>query len=1703
MSVVNSPAGLVYATWRNSATGAGGVEEAVYFPDGMPMVLPTLLPGSAVPTYAPTGGPSILIDSFQRPLIAWPSSNPSGSFVSVTGDFLSANQSLAMLNMVLTDPLTGGDFSSPGSESAFSSSTAFSSTSISGSLSSNSLAKAQNTTALGLYPELTHIPLEVISGSGTTTGSLVPKSQPSPIVNSSGVDAPNVYLAVYADWLLESEAVPLVPDIFGNATVGMPISTPIVNPKADAACALVSGPSCLGGLPDDLQVMSTVGTTGYSPTSFVIDPSALLWREQNLNLTYKFTQTCGSDGAPINNTPSTFHIVIQAAATWMNVSIDSGTVHAYEGTGSQFPWVYVTNLTPDTRYTYSVSLNVTYSEVISGNWCSQAGQEPEWNFTTQHPHLGPTFVGAVTTELSFESPQMSVGFPSSGNGPSTVNFAWGSYLPATAKVQVKDLNSSKVWSWSNYSYASATTGALAFVGTLGHYYEVTFTATSRAGGWTSIQLPALAGGTHGTSTAQTATQIYGGPGSKYPIIDNAGIPVVRIWALETTNITGTTALVSWTSNVNSSGYATYSVNGSSVAQSLFGLRGTVLSNGSAWDYVAQLHGLEPWTTYLGTIGILYVVSNWTQNVSEKMPAFTTSPVESVWEQDLPYDSISNTGGGAAIRWDVSASFTKQNPGAEVIGGTIWIWNATGNEVIPVSPSELNSNSASPWFNCLNITLAGFNQTYGFILQLNYSTTPETTATSAPTYFTYQADSSGDGLTNLEKVNGWYVTNPYYPNLDEWVQPFVSAYSTNGLSNDFIEKEYDLNPQTLDTENSDMLDLWNLTFDLGANSSNPAIPDSSLFHLWWETNTSFNPFNYAPYPGGSDFGLPLATDLNNISCTSTNCPGDSPYSAEVLWSSAALSTFLNLTGVWNLQYTYGTWLRAVLGTSGSERTLTIWGKLSWGANPEVASTPGSGLTDGSRLSPVGNEDLSIQVTNLYVQGLQTGQGYAARIGVYAGTTPTGTAELLNYTAPAGLTAGSGARLTGYTTVVPVSQTSQYETLQIEVLANESGSKTLTSIAFAYVHSKIYFEENVTYDMVLRQAVSYSYSISNALARPNGSLAFTLQSVPVGGKVPTFLWLPTDNSTVNGLPAGLERYTGEQSFDLVVVNASSAISSVSIPYPWGGTYRVSLQTGLNNFLFPREQFLNSSFAAAVFEGKKFPYPTNLPTPPVVASDVPAQDLLTQSFGTTSGLMLDLQAYWQNRSISAPPGNFTSAETGVPGSSSLQVRTMVVQSAPSNNTGGLPSEPGLFANASLPSPPALQAIVTLNITSTQTLDLLLSALLTNTTAGVNGTFQSITNQVPSFGLAPAVLSALANAPIVSQGVYGPPPYKPSSSPSGGPWGEFWNAVSAVLTNPLGAIESLVGVVWSGTVASFTYLNHLFQEALAAGGNLLARGAATLVSVGKAILNGLEQLLNYIYALVKELFSPIVGAVDSSMQSYDASLAAPLKQAWASENGSGAVTSAEVNSIGLAFGGPALELGLGIGVAVTIALTLLTPFDLGPSFVIGMVIGLIAGALLSSGFVISAASTLSSSAVFAIENLANRTVDLPVSEWATLAGVLGIVAAGAEVPFSWYLLSQALNFKNAPADELFSDAAAITAIALAAIFIGALAVPSGDSILLLFSFVLATLSLAAISIHYFTNDFIQSNPGLRQLAYVDVGLSAGAMAGSLADFGGSLNKL
>jgi hypothetical protein len=183
------------------------------------------------------------------------------------------------------------------------------------------------------------------------------------------------------------------------------------------------------------------------------------------------------------------------------------------------------------------------------------------------------------------------------------------------------------------------------------------------------------------------------------------------------------------------------------------------------------------------------------------------------------------------------------------------------------------------------------------------------------------------------------------------------------------------------------------------------------------------------------------------------------------------------------------------------------------------------------------------------------------------------------------------------------------------------------------------------------------------------------------------------------------------------------------------------------------------------------------------------------------------------------------------------------------------------------------------------------------------------------------------------------------------------------------------------------------------------------------------------------------------------------------------------------------------------LTPFDFGPSFVVGIVIGLIAGAVVASLGPLSAAAQLSSSAVGAIQSIVNPIKSFPSTEWGTLAGVFGLLTAGEEIPWSWYVLSQAL-LANAP-ESIWTSAGYAMAAALTALVIGMVAIASASAILILLAFVVACITLAAVTIHFLTQVAKLDVPSLTQLGWIDVGLSASATFGAATDLGVNWQKL
>ncbi len=1593
-----SPAGYVFETWLAGGPSGWTVELAVYGGSGSLLRDPEPLPGASDTLPGSPSPPALTIDSLMRPIVAW--STPAGTGAALdqidyTGGFASPSTETSALWWAFnsTVPADYENFGQPGL-SQFQQRVTSLFDSMGSDLQGGDLC-TMRAAAYSLYGNVTRLdPSPIVEGPAINGCHAQNGPDNSILANVSAAMVPNFYLSVEAEALLESVGAGSLP-LPAWGTIGSNLPPPVFTPGTTGTASDSSGDS-------------------VSTTPWTVSPNAM-W----LNSTGQFVGRVAAH-------PFTYHgsacgswtISDQPSRYIVTVSIDHGAGSAPFTSNVSVPSVFVTNLTAMQQGTWSEQVTVDFTTTNqSSNFCSSSDGFKNGTFSAAPPSGWPSTVqltpsGTFVTGLDPYPVSMTMA-SRLGQAAGTMNdtLNWSNTMNAEADLWLNASCSPSCdvhWSNSSYQLAERAGGQGLQQVKGGVTYQMTFRIQSGTGlgnwSWTPID-----------SAGQVS--VAAPPESvQFSCTLSQSSSASRTWldpTKEANNVTGTSALISWYSGQTGTGWVTYSTPGGTVGYQAAQV--TTLQNGSA-EYFAELHGLEPFSDYLvvghvevesgcsgGGQGLSISVQYLGQTSSFQFQTLSQVPIE---EQDLPYDSITKQGGGATVFWRVPDSFGNSST---FDNGTLRYYpqeNRSATVSIPLSPpltplldaagKGARGSSLNTTFG-VNLTALTANTTYVVNLTLNYtlSNGHAIVVTGEPFNFTYLKDTSGDGLTDWEKLYGWPVT---YDGLDsdgvwgwhtENVTASPSLYATNGLVSDYVEKEYGLNPTTLDTAGSHMLDTWNLTFDLGSSSACP-----SEFQCWYE-NAS-NPFSYAQTPGGSPppGNAPLSTNsTSSAHWSSGGLQDDRPYDAEVLWKGGALGVLQNLIAAENVG-----WLRGVVMKYGSDWTLTVWGKLSWGANPLAASTPNDGILDGERVNPLYGVGLVFGPVYANTTGLSSGTGVAIKMfygyndmGWY--DVPTTFRSLSNYSSE-GIVGQSPSWIDGYTATLPATQSYQTQTIHLEVVANESGG-VLTPLPLDQGQTEV----NLTYDLMGGGTVAFNVAGSGS---SSASLVGTVHEVPIGVKDPTWLWVPTDNSTINGLPIGLARYTGEQSFDLVTVNdsAASAVSSDPIPLPWGGhAATITLSPGLNAFLIPRQQFLDSPFGQAILLGKSTSYNASNGAPPLIGSS--EQGDLT-SFGG-SNLMVDLGAYWQNRAIADNSGTLVlSSETGTPAGNSLEVQVMAATSASGSNTGGLASTPALYSSSN-PAPPALQSIVTLNVSSTDTLDLLLAALIDNTTGGpnaVNGTFQSVTYQLGFLGLDGPVINAIPNATEPGDGLYGPPAshFPPPPQPSG--WGAFWNAVTSFVTNPLGTVLSLVSTVWNAATAAFTYLNHLAHEAVAIGAQIAQRAAGALVSIGKIIVSALNALLDYIISLVKATLAPVIDPIVNAAQAYISSVEQAGGTAVADYSQHGAVSARNATAFWNALGGTVFLLALGVSIAVSVALTLLTAVTLGGSFLLGILIALIVsfavpalpGGLGLSGFHVS--GVFGSGAITALETAWQSTssaIGTFTSAWNAMADIAGLSLTGS----------------------------------------------------------------------------------------------------------------
>jgi IPT/TIG domain-containing protein len=1519
-----SPAGYVFLTWRANGQGGWSAEQRVFSDSGRPLGAASSIPGTGGVAGTVVQSLTVAVDGWQRPLYVWSYVNRTGvSVIDYTGAYLTVRQLVSLIWQRFNQTVPS-DFRTFGSSqiSAFESGVTSALGTVLSDIHSRSYSAAQTEIVADLYPYLTvnrtlyayaataGDPYACSSGLGTAATWLS---------NTSGPYSTGTSFRVYAAWLVEASgcgaiALPQWPGVPGGAQVPTP---------AGGHPSGFPPPPVLGSI--QAPYSTSWGYVNITPVT--VNPNAVLLSAQSAfrgNSTNSAIHVSGCYGY---NDRSYYPASYSEQVT---NPLGAATAPAVFTSHDEVPSVYLTSLQPNFNGTWGVRITVSFNESYTKS--ETCGGVNSQSSGMEAPTLGPakltfSLSGTYTTYLgSVPTPPPLKILTNGATHQATL------YSNFTASVMAAiHLFSITEQGGGYYGSNSTTVGAtkenisLSGVPVLGSSTEfwATFELNSSAGSvskaWPQIN-------------ASQVTRFFHPLWANYTYEFQSVANPVGLFLNHTpvVNITGTDASVAWYSNMSGTGWVRYQESGSGQFQQT-AQRWSLSSNDSWFRYTLELHGLDPWSIYTLWIGVDASPPS-DPVVYEKYTAITfqTTPAVTLSEWEAPYDSITGEGGGALIYWNWPIDFfgyTYENGNL-----TYWPSNQSPSEssvLVPIPQLNQFTVGYDAGVFGVNLTGLGLNWTYNVSLLLNISYNGKTLAISSePFQFQYERDTSGDGLTDWEKIRGWNVTTQddgVFLTATETGNPELK--STNGLTGDFLEKEFGLNPNTISTTNDGMLDTWNLTFNLGQGS--PALPTSG-FDYWYE-NSSYQ-FTHACAAPEFFPHCTFAPIYSNISNLTDNGPG----SAMILWSGVGASSALHsLQGLVTSEGVSP--LRAVTGSYKGLRTITVWGKLSWGADPLSWSTTnqrvGSGVPgDGGLVNPLGVADLNVTLTSWSMDCLSNGVGVAAFINAVSNATPF---------LPSGQTDHSGYSLSSTATGCGDSwpgrgQTATY-TVNFQVASNEQ-KVTLNFSMVAKINSTTFFRFNTAKLYVdLENASAHS----KGFGQTNGTNAFTLnltyQVVPVYSKAPTTILIPGDNSTLSSLPVGLKRYTGEQNFVLLSINdtmsGTNSISVGGIPYVNKtaandislNTYSLNLSAGMNNMLVPRSYFKNSPLGEALLNG------TN-------------QSITSQTYNS----FLDSQwnsTYWYARAT----GTLKVGNTVIdPPGSALYIK--IYSSTNQNCTLGQ-SECGavpvnLAAGQQVPAL-AIESIFALNISSQSDFRDLLAGLLLNTSGNFTGWGLSATTILPSLDLSAEVTSALANPELFSSGAYGAPAYQQPSPPP-----PAWQVVGSTIWNAIsGTVGSLVSATWGWVQAAASYAAYLVKEVASWGLSSLNQVASVLKEVASAILWAIDQLASLILSAIRIVLSAAVSffgsAFTSALSSWSATvgLATTYTDQYYTDTNSGQKAQ-NLTAAGAHWTTAVVPLLVAMGaltIAMLVAMNIIAPFQIGSGFISGILFSVLAAAFSS----------------------------------------------------------------------------------------------------------------------------------------------------------------
>jgi hypothetical protein len=1577
--VVNSPDGPFFATWRDNGAGPWEVDLAVFSDSGHLIQNSSVIRGSGGAGLTNASSPTVVVDDWERPLVAWQSTGSPGTLSSVrySGGFVTPSAVAAWIFTGFKN-LTKSDFYPIGNLTQWRATQNGSLSTLLSDLQTQQWCPAETILFNRVYAMLSQsFVYPFFNATPALCGSAPPIHYfPTEVLPTIGPGSPGSVFSIEEEWLVEA--------------LGYGVTSPpawLGSPGGPAITTNLAGLSSLhvdrgGHTLDRSKDFLSVAPVTLNPNSVLMNTTGVF---NTTSTTTTGSCTGGGSGvasSTVTDAPANYTTYV--VEVFNNSQFGKGSPPTgYYLNLSQAPTsVYMNNLTGQAWGNWTESVAARYQAIlIYENGC--VGNQTIRPVAI--PRGSPTFVnltvsGTWSTQLGFlpSAPPLLVSKPNPSNPSQMItNTRWNNSMWATANITTNLTTGGQKTTVDHQSARGYRIAENVTMGNVtlspGSTYSTTFQVRSTNGGtdfqnWTP-RLNAYQSGYGFTNISATSTCSY----------NMSTDPVLLYWDRNNiTNITNTSVDLTWYASGSGVGMVVYQETyGAAEEQTAYDQSG-VNYHGYSDRYTVELHDLVPWGIY--TVQILQTKQDGGCHVFQNGATwrFNTTRTFQLSEQDAPFDSITRTGGGATFTWNVPLALLN-TPGVAYQSGWLRITNASNaSEIITV---PLNGSIYEPVAGTFetNVTTLSMNSRYYASMQLNYTYGRGTVSgNSSRVAFTYLRDTSGDGLTDWEKLHGWKVTTQSstgaYSTRNVYAAP--SEWATNGLVNDLVEKEFGLDPGTVDSAGSHMLDTWNLTFDLGAYNNSPMPPSGSNFRLWYE-NASYDPFQIAQYPGGPQLHGPVARNSSGLSDAS-------PYNAEVMWSLSELNVFDGLTGVRN-----ASWIRGVLGHDGAERTLTVWGKLSWGANPLAQSTPMNGVADGARIDPLGSVDLQLSslsaalgssVCSAYAPGSGGSNGWAVEM-LLNDSSVTGTNELTNYTTPTNITSSTSCgTVTGYTVTVPVDNTVQFQHLDVRLIINISGTLTAVPVTGSATTG------SASLDMFGTGGLSY-FS-----ATDGDSTDYYWNPVVAGGKVPTWLFVPTGNGTLSSLPWGLKRYVGEQAFDLLVVDNNNSgqgpISSDVIPLPWGGTTTLSLAYGLNNILVPRTQLLNSSFGRGILLGSNMPRPPAGVTPAMMQYDTHGWTLLGGS-----QQYQNLSCYWQDRAVkTGATGVLCSGEQGTAKGTANSIHTLVDTSGcTSGNCGGVPSNP--YAESSGNAGPALQAVFTLNVSNSTDLDLLIGGLMDNMTGGVNGTLQSITSQAGSLGLARAVLTALANTSVTSNGLYGAPTsvVPPPPPPSSGLWGAVWNAFSGFASWVVSGVTKLAGLIWSAVTAAWDFVARVVTGLANLYVVAILFTVSALKTAGTVLMNAMKAALAFLITQVQNAIKAALAGWQAMQSQLQTSWNRSITQAARNYHNLGNITSATAGALWAEAGGAIYLIGFTVALAATIAITILSLISFGAAAVAGIIVGIILSVIVAivlaftSDIIGPWMITTLQGAVGTVRKVDPNWCPTSSSDWSAAAGLFG----------------------------------------------------------------------------------------------------------------------